>query len=45
MNKTAQSVWDNCLSFIKENIQEQDNKTWIEPIKTDELTDNALYII
>ncbi|MEY4011606.1 MAG: hypothetical protein RIT22_730, partial [Bacteroidota bacterium] len=22
MNKTAQSVWENCLSFIKDNIQD-----------------------
>ena len=44
MNKTAQSVWDNCLSFIKDNIQDQAYKTWFEPIKSVELTDNALYI-
>ena len=44
MNKTAESVWENCLSFIKDNIQEQAYKTWFEPIKSVELTDNALYI-
>jgi chromosomal replication initiator protein len=44
MNKTAESVWDNCLSFIKDNIQDQAFKTWFEPIKSVELTDNALYI-
>ena len=44
MDKTAQSVWDNCLSFIKDNIQDQAFKTWFEPIKSVELTDNALYI-
>ena len=44
MTKTAQSVWENCLSFIKDNIQEQAYKTWFEPIKPVELTDNALYI-
>lgn len=44
MNKTAQSVWNNCLLFIKDNIQEQAYKTWFEPIKAVELTDNALYI-
>ena len=44
MNKTAQSVWVNCLSFIKDNIQDQAYKTWFEPIKSVELTDNALYI-
>ncbi|MFY8188703.1 MAG: chromosomal replication initiator protein DnaA [Flavobacterium sp.] len=44
MAKTAQSVWDNCLSFIKDNIQEQAYKTWFEPIQAVELTNNALYI-
>ena len=44
MNKTAQSVWENCLLFIKDNIQEQAFKTWFEPIKSVELSDNALYI-
>ncbi len=44
MDKTAQSVWENCLVFIKDNIQDQAYKTWFEPIKSVELTDNALYI-
>jgi chromosomal replication initiator protein len=44
MNKTAQSVWENCLSFIKDNIQDQAFKTWFEPIKSVELTNDALYI-
>ncbi|MCP1995695.1 chromosomal replication initiator protein DnaA [Flavobacterium sp. HSC-61S13] len=43
-NKTAQSVWTNCLLFIKDNIQEQAFKTWFEPIKAIELTESALYI-
>ncbi len=44
MNKTAQSVWENCLSFIKDNIQEQAYKTWFEPIKAIELSGNILHI-
>lgn len=45
MNKTAKSVWSNCLSFIKDNIQEQAFKTWFEPIAAINLTeDNALHI-
>ncbi|MFY8096468.1 MAG: chromosomal replication initiator protein DnaA [Flavobacterium sp.] len=45
MNKTAKSVWSNCLSFIKDNIQEQAFKTWFEPIMAINLTeDNALHI-
>lgn len=43
-NKTAKSVWNNCLKFIKDNIQEQAYITWFEPIQAIELTDNALYI-
>jgi chromosomal replication initiator protein len=30
--------------FHKDNIQDQAYKTWFEPIKSVELTDNALYI-
>jgi len=44
MSRTAQSVWDNCLSFIKDNITPQAYKTWFEPIKAVKLTDNALSI-
>ena len=44
MTKTAQSVWENCLLFIKDNIQDQAYKTWFEPIRAVELTDGALYI-
>lgn len=44
MNRTAQSVWDNCLLFIKDNIQEQAFKTWFEPIQPVELNDSALSI-
>lgn len=44
MVKTAQTVWENCLDFIKDNIQEQAYKTWFEPIKSVELTHDALCI-
>ena len=30
---TAESVWNNCLKFVKDNIQIQAYKTWFEPIK------------
>ncbi|MEK6451197.1 MULTISPECIES: chromosomal replication initiator protein DnaA [Myroides] len=42
--KSAESVWNNCLEFIKDNIQEQAYKTWFMPIQAIELTENALYI-
>ena len=44
MSGTAQSVWNNCLKFIKDNIQPQAYKTWFEPIAAVKLTDNALSI-
>ena len=44
MGVTAQSVWNNCLEFIKDNIQPQAYKTWFEPITAVKLADNALSI-
>ena len=44
MNNTAESVWRNCLSFIKDNIQPQAFKTWFEPISAVKLADNSLSI-
>jgi chromosomal replication initiator protein len=44
MSTTAQSVWNNCLNFIKDNIQPQAYKTWFEPIIAVKLQDNALSI-
>ena len=44
MNVTADSVWSNCLKFIKDNIQPQAFKTWFEPIKAIKLADNVLSI-
>lgn len=44
MVKTAQSVWESCLSFIADNISSQAYKTWFEPIKAVKLSENALSI-
>jgi chromosomal replication initiator protein len=44
MSLTAQSVWSNCLLFIKDNIQPQAYKTWFEPIVAVKLVDKALSI-
>ena len=44
MNKSASSVWDNCLAFIKDNIQPQAYKTWFLPIKPVKLNDQVLNI-
>jgi len=44
MSVTAKTVWDNCLLFIKDNIQPQAFKTWFEPIKPVKLSENSLSI-
>ena len=44
MRDTAQSVWNDCLKFIKDNIQPQAYKTWFEPIVAVKLQDKALSI-
>lgn len=44
MRETAQSVWNNCLNFIKDNIQPQAYKTWFEPIVAVKLEGHALSI-
>ena len=44
MSQTAQSVWNSCLAFIKDNITPQAYKTWFEPIQAVKLTDKALSI-
>ena len=44
MNNTAESVWTDCLSFIKDNIKPQAYKTWFEPIKPVKISGEALTI-
>ena len=41
---SLESVWNNCLGFIKDNIQEQAYKTWFEPIIPVKLDVNVLSI-
>jgi chromosomal replication initiator protein len=44
MTITADSVWNECLTFIKDNIKPQAYKTWFEPIKPVKLSGEALTI-
>ncbi|MGB3591348.1 MAG: chromosomal replication initiator protein DnaA [Nonlabens sp.] len=44
MNKSAASVWENCLEFIKDNINGQAYKTWFAPIQPVKITETALSI-
>ena len=41
---TAESVWNNCLKFIKDNIQIQAYKTWFEPIKPIKFENNVISV-
>jgi chromosomal replication initiator protein len=44
MVKTAETVWNSCLSFIKDNIKPQAYKTWFEPIAPISINGDALTI-
>ncbi len=44
MPKTAKTVWNSCLLFIKDNIKPQAYKTWFEPILPVSLKADALTI-
>jgi len=44
MKKSAQEVWNNCLSYIKDNINEESFKTWFIPIKVIKLKEKTLTI-
>ena len=41
---SLEPVWNNCLNFIKDNIQDQAYKTWFEPIHPLKLDDKILSI-
>lgn len=44
MDKTADFVWNECLSFIKDNLKPQAYKTWFKPIIPVKLEDKTLTI-
>jgi chromosomal replication initiator protein len=44
MEMNAQSVWNNCLTIIRDNIDHQSFKTWFEPIRAIKLDDKVLTI-
>jgi chromosomal replication initiator protein len=44
MQKSHVKVWENCLKIIKDNVTEQNYKTWFEPIKSIRLESNILTI-
>ena len=40
----SESIWQNCLKIIKDNVPSQSYKTWFEPIKALKLENNILTI-
>ncbi|MBS1646355.1 MAG: chromosomal replication initiator protein DnaA [Bacteroidetes bacterium] len=42
--KNVETVWNNCLSIIKDNIAEENFKTWFAPIKPIKLQEKVLTI-
>lgn len=44
LEKTAKSVWDNCLKIIKDNVPAQSFKTWFEPIIPLKMEGNVMTI-
>ncbi len=44
MNQSPDSVWNDCLEIIKDNVNAQSFKTWFDPIKPVRLEDNVLTI-
>ena len=44
MVNTIESVWNNCLKIIKDNVSLQSYKTWFEPISPVGLKENVLTI-
>ena len=44
MHMDSASIWDNCLSTIRQHVNQQSYKTWFEPIRAVQLNDAALTI-
>jgi len=44
MHHTAESVWENCLTHIKDNVPKQTFETWFKPIKPIDLEEEKLTV-
>ena len=44
MERTAETVWNACLDYIKDNIESQSFKTWFKPIKAVKMQGKVLTI-
>ena len=41
MGNNPKALWDNCLQFIKDNVTEQQFRTWFAPIVFEKYDDNS----
>ncbi|MGN1375162.1 MAG: DnaA N-terminal domain-containing protein, partial [Prevotella sp.] len=41
MNKSPNVLWDKCLLLIKENVSEQQFKTWFNPIQFESYNESS----
>jgi chromosomal replication initiator protein len=44
MSSSAESLWNNCLKIIKDNVSRQSYKTWFEPIEPVSIENKVLTI-
>lgn len=44
MERTAETVWNACLDYIKDNIESQSFKTWFSPIKPTKIQSKVLTV-
>lgn len=44
MERTAETVWNACLNYIKDNIESQSFKTWFSPIKPTKIQGKVLTV-
>ena len=45
MNTDVRNIWENCLSFIKDNISKDVFDVWFKPLEPVELTDDNTLVI
>ena len=45
MEKNPKALWDNCLSLIKENVTEQQFRTWFEPIVFEQYDEDSRIVL
>ena len=45
MNSNPAQLWDNCLLLIKQNVTEQQYKTWFQPVEFESYNPSTLTLV